>query len=234
MYCIVPLAGPDFILKDGRLKPLYEVDGEPLILKTINSRFWRKSGELKNENIIFVLRDTSKTEEFKGFLESQFSGCKTSIISDLTGGALLTILAGCALMQDFTAPICVDLVDILYDCDFSPFDMIKDDPDLIGVIPFFRSDNPKFSYMTVIDGFVSQTIEKRVISDKASAGSYFFKDLPTLLEAIEGSLARSQELSFNNSLFLCPSYNPLIAKGKKVKPFEVYNVHSLSDKFHDL
>jgi len=231
MYTIIPLAGPDFILKDGSLRPLYLVDGEHLLMKAIKSRFWYKNGQVADEKILFVLRDTPLTPDFIQFLKKHFQKSKVVVLSDLTQGALLSALAGTALITDFQAPICVDLVDILYDCDQSPLQCFSNDKNLYGVIPCFSSSNEKYSYLKIEKEEVIETVEKRVISSEASAGTYFFKNLPTFLEAIAYSLDHKDELAFKSNLFLCPSFNGLIANSKKVIPFPVKNVLSLSTLF---
>jgi len=232
MYSIVPLAGPDFILPNGSLKPLFKIDGISLIEKALKSRFWFQNGELETKDLIFILRDTERTPDFKAFLEKTFIDCKTLVISNITKGALLSSLAGCALIDNYNKPVCVDLVDIIYDCSSSPQELFKKNSDLSGIIPYFKSDNPKFSYLTIENEMVQQTVEKKVISNNASAGTYFFKDLPTFLRAASGSLKVNEILSYKGNMFLCPSYNPLILNGEKIVPFEVSGVISLSEIFH--
>jgi dTDP-glucose pyrophosphorylase len=232
MYCIIPLAGPDFIMPDGTLRPLYPVNNKPLLIEALNSREWVKSGELKSTNMIFVLRATEKTTYFNEFLKKEFSGCKVVAISHLTSGALLSALAGGSQITNFKIPVCIDLVDILYTCNFSPAKCFDEMSDLAGVIPYFISDNEKFSYLEIKDGFVTRTIEKVKISGYASAGTYFFKDLPTFLDSISGSLRLESEVTYKEMFFLCPAYNALIQSGRQVKAFEVQNVVPVSEYFH--
>lgn len=231
MKCIIPLAGPDFIMEDGGIRPLFSVDGEPLLLKAIRSRPWFKSSEMGESDIIIVLRQTDKTAEFLNFLKENLPLAKVVIIPQLTSGALLSSISGISQITNFDEPICIDLVDILYDTIFSP-KLAFEDPHLFGVIPYFYSRNEKYSYLRVVNGWVKQTAEKKVISEFASAGTYFFKDTPTFLQCIMFSMKTQNTISYNDNLFICPSFNALTVQDKLVKPVEVTNVISISELFH--
>ena len=45
MNVVVPLAGPDFVHPLYGVRPLFEVDGRPLILTALESRPWIRFGE---------------------------------------------------------------------------------------------------------------------------------------------------------------------------------------------
>lgn len=232
MRAIIPLAGPDFYDDRYGVKPLTLFEGKPLIQTAIESRCWYQSGELRAQDIVFVLRETPHSESVIHFLKSTFAGCKWMMLSALTRGALYSSMAGLALVDDHQSPIVVDLVDILYSSKFNVKQLFADDPILGGVLPFFPSVNPKYSYLQCEDGYVVQTAEKKVISDRASAGTYFFRNMPVLLEAYCHSLENSEELAVNGNLFLCPVFNGVVAHGRRVLPLEVENVREISLLFH--
>lgn len=234
MYTIIPLAGPDFHSERG-VKPMLNVEGEPLVKRAITSRPWFKSGEQTTDKLIFVLRNTEHTQAFEKYIKDTFPGCKIATISHLTGGALMTALAGASLVHDFNEPVCVDLVDILYtvELDDSITGFFKKNSEYYGIIPCFEDNYDKYSYLQIKDNKVLRTAEKQVISNVASAGTYFFRDLPTLLEATAGSIENKDEYAYKGSLFMCPSYNELIRKGKEVAPLFVSNVVCLSRKFKE-
>ena len=68
MRVVVPLAGPDFILKDGSLKANIKLNGEPLLSSVLNSRPWAKN--MNPANYSFVLFDTPET---RAFFETSFA-----------------------------------------------------------------------------------------------------------------------------------------------------------------
>lgn len=231
MYCIVPLAGPDFYNERYGYKPLCEIEGKPLLEVALMSRCWYKNGEVTNDKIIFVIRDNQMYDKFEIYLKENFCGSKVVKISDYTKGALLSAMAGASLINDFTEPIVVDLIDILYEGDFSPTKIFESDINIGGILPYFNSCNEKYSYLEIVNGYVTQTVEKKVISNDASAGTYFFKNLNVFLEAVSGSVKFDKIISYNNNLFLCPSYN--FIKKKYIFPQIVNIKNELSLTFHN-
>jgi len=233
MYCIVPLAGPDFYSSLYGVKPLYEIDGEPLITKALHSRNWYRNGELKDDHMIFVLRNIVKTEKFEEYLHEKFRKSKTVKISDFTKGALLSALAATALIENFRQPIVVDLVDILYESDFSPTKVFECNDSIYGILPYFQSTHEKYSYLELANDYVIRTVEKKVISKNASAGTYFFRDLATFLRSVEDSVMLESAYAVKSNLFLCPSFNRIIKDGKNVLAVKVREPEEISLKFHN-
>ena len=221
MKCIIPLAGSDVYTEEYGLKPAYEIDGEPLLVKAIRSRNWY--GEtLFEEDLIFVIRNIEQLDELIFFLQSNFPEKRHVIIPEFTKGALMSVLAGAALVKDFTEPIVIDLVDILFNSNLKPVKIFNEDKSIKGIIPYFDSDNPKYSYLKLDDDSnVIETQEKEVISNYASAGVYFFNNLKTFLNAATFSIDQFAEVAHNDLLFLCPSYNGIITKNYKVKAVKV-------------
>ncbi|MBN2719111.1 MAG: hypothetical protein JXX14_24900 [Deltaproteobacteria bacterium] len=231
LQTIIPLAGPDFILPDGSLKPLYPVDGEPLIMRALQSRPWYEKSIKNSENVVFVLRDTSQTPRFKQFLRGHFPNCRIVTSSHLTRGALLSAAAGVAVLNHPEWPVCIDLVDIIYKID-TDVERILSDDDCAGVLPWFESDNPMYSYLVIDDDNVTQTAEKKVISHHASAGTYFFKDMTTYFHAVSESMQHAEDWTYNNVFFLCPAYNSLTSGRGKIKAVQVTDVIPVSKMFH--
>lgn len=232
MYCIVPLAGPDFIHPTLGIKPLMPIDGEPLLRKVIASRPWWRSGDLQPSGLIFVLRDIPETVQVIEYLDDWFPGSQKVIISSLTSGALMSALAGVSLIKDFTVPLCVDLVDILYETEELMLDRFQDNS-VGGVVPYFTSDESCYSYFDINkEGFVTRAVEKQVISSHASAGTYWFRDAATYLNAVVFSLYHISELSVKGILFVCPAMNFIMSSGKQVIPISVNSVKPVSKIFH--
>ena len=233
MFCIVPLAGPDFVHSTLGIKPLIPVDGEPLLRRIITSRPWWRSGDLQSSGLIFVLRDIPETFQVIEYIKDWFPGAQAVILSSLTTGALMSALAGVALIKDFNTPVCVDLVDILFDTSELMIDQFQTDPTVSGVVPYFTSEESCYSYFEInAKGLVTRAVEKQAISCHASAGTYFFRDAATYLNAVAFSLGHVRDLSVRGVLFVCPAMNYIINAGKKVIPIGVDNVQSVSKIFH--
>ena len=230
---IVPLAGPDFVHPTLGIKPLLPVDGELLLRRVITSRPWWRSGDLRASGLIFVLRDVPETMEVIERIDDWFPGAQKVIVSSLTAGALMSALAGVSLVKDFTVPLCIDLVDILYDTQELTIDSFQQDESIGGMVPYFTSEEPCYSYFEIDgSGAVAKAVEKQVISSHASAGTYWFRDAATYLNAVAFSLRHAAELSVRDVLFVCPAMNYLVSVGKKVIPVEVSGVRSMSQIFH--
>lgn len=233
MISIVPLAGPDFVHPTLGIKPLMPINGEPLLQKVITSRPWWCSGDLQPEGLIFVLRDLPETNKVIDCIDHWFPGAQKIILSSLTTGALMSALAGVSLIKNFTLPLCVDLVDILYDTPELMVDQFSHDKTVGGVVPYFTSEEPCYSYFELNNaGMVTKAVEKQVISSHASAGTYFFRDAATYLNAVAFSLRYVRELSVRGCLFVCPAMNYLVSAGEKVKPIQVNSIQSVSKIFH--
>lgn len=232
MNCIVPLAGPDFFSPAYGIKPLHLIDGEPLLLRALRSRAWYRSGQLADSAMVFVLRRIPEAEEFARQLASWFPGSRIAWLSNLSRGALLSALAGTALVEHPSAPIAIDLVDILFDARSKVLDDCLGSG-AHGVLPWFASEDSAFSYAELgADGVtVLRTAEKQVISRHASAGVYFFSDLPTWLRAAAYGIANGERLAVAGVHFVCPAMNGIIEAGGRVVALEVSNAQPISKMF---
>jgi hypothetical protein len=227
MNIIVPLAGPDFELGDGTTRAERVVEGLPLLRLALESRSWWRSASVGAGNLIFVLRDGPVSRRFADQqLHSWYPEAKVVFLESYTCGAALTSLGGLALCG-VGAPICIDLADIVFEDSADP-SVLFQDPRLGGLLLTFQSDNPAYSYAELDEtGHVVRTAEKRVISEHASAGVYFFRDASTLLRAIAHSIEHRAELAFSGLLYVCPLYNGVIAQGAMVITSPVHNVRDI-------
>ena len=178
------------------------------------------------------MRPSTEADNLRLKLDDWFSGSQTVHIPALTGGALLSALAGTAMAGAAHEPVCIDLVDVLFDSKELVAPRFED-PDVGGVLPWFVSDDPAFSYLDLdTKGAVIRTAEKQVISRYASAGVYFFRDMPTWLSAAAFTLAHGDILAVQGIHFVCPAMNGVVAAGRRVEGFEVGAVRPVSKLFH--
>lgn len=229
MNVIVPLAGPDFVHPTHGVRPLFDVNGQPLILAALESRPWIQAGEVSGRDLIFVFRDLPEVSEVRPVLERRFPGHRSVVLSQGTGGALLSALAGSALVAD-ERPLCIDLVDILFNWPDWPGKALWR-TGLGGVAPSFTSDDPAYSYFEMDGDRVVRAAEKVVISDRASAGAYLFRDLGVFLSAAGHSSANRATLSYRDTLFVCPAMNGVLAQGLDVAAPRISGVRSVSKLF---
>lgn len=135
-----------------------------------------------------------------------------------TQGALATLAWTLGNIPD-GVPIVVAPSDalILNGVDNFLNEMIKNDSDA-GIV-VFTSNDPKYSYVRSINGVVVEIAEKEVISDKATAGVFFFKNSKIMLQCIEWAFLN--KVMTNGRYFVAPSINCLIANRMKVSIFEI-------------
>jgi hypothetical protein len=232
MLYIVPLAGPDFFTEAYGFKPFVQIDGNTLIERTLGSRLWFQNGEVRPENVVFVVRQVSGVEQVVARLSALFPGSEFVAVSCLTRGALLSAVAALGLAKQGDDPVVVDLVDLIYSSSTSPFERLRNDPSVCGLIPWFRSKDPSYSYLELDKNRVLRTAEKTVISSCASAGTYFFRSISDFLAAVGASLADPERYVVRGNHFVCPSYNGLIARGFRIEGCEVSDVVCYSKRFH--
>lgn len=211
---------------DGRIKALDQLDGQPLLMRTLMSRPWVKNGSLSWSSLAFVLLDSERTREFaKRHLEEWFPGCQTCFISHVTSGAAMSALCGVAELADLDAPLCIDLADIVYDCAVNPVTDFGRYPDLGGIALTFNSSWPMYSYLEFSSsGEMIRAREKQVISDIASAGTYFFRSASVYLDSVSHLIRHRDILGYNDLLFVCPTLNGTAASGLRVEARPVINV----------
>lgn len=224
MQIIVPLAGPDFDQVDGGTKAEASFGGRPLLRACLDERPWIRSNAAASLDFAFVLRDTTTSRRFaQEALESWYPGSKRIFLGDYANGAALSLLAGLSLMSAMR-PVCVDLADIVYRSTSDPEEMFRSHSQLGGIGLTFRSSNPVYSYLREKDGKVVAAAEKIVISDRASAGTYLFRDPSVLLRAVSEALRNPERDTHGGRFFVCPLFNGVLASGLDVAACDVSDV----------
>jgi hypothetical protein len=85
-----------------------------------------------------------------------------------------------------------------------------------GGIVTFEATHPKWSYALVgDDGFVSEVAEKKVISNEATVGIYYWKRGSDYVKYAEDMIAK--DIRVNNEFYVCPVFNQAIEDDKKIK-----------------
>ena len=93
--------------------------------------------------------------------------------------------------------------------------------DIDGGLLTFPSNNPRYSYAAFgNDHIVTATAEKRVISNYAITGAYFFATANIFLNAAEKLLAEPLSETLPE-YYLSPLYNILIERGGRIQAEEV-------------
>jgi NDP-sugar pyrophosphorylase family protein len=198
-------------------KPLIDVDGKPMIERVIDSL----SSNKIETNFIFVAQKDHLDLGLRDYLENRGSIIP---ISELTEGAACTTLLAKGLIDN-------DDELVIANCDqylqWSFYDYIMHSRHYDGCLVTFNSTNPHHSYVKVKKSLVTEVAEKIVISDKASAGIYYFKKGSEYVKSTTQMIAKA--IRTNNEFYICPVYNELLMGNKQVSTYEidVYNKHML-------
>lgn len=222
MNIVIPLAGEGSSFKNAGYifpKPLIEVRNKPMIqLVTEN---------LNTEgNFIFIVKQEHYDKyNLKHLLNLITPGCKIIPIKELTKGAACTVLLAKEHINN-DSPLVIANSDQFIEWNSNEFfySMAADECD--GGILTFESTHPKWSYVKLDqNGFISETAEKKIISNKATAGIYFFKKGKDFIKSAEKMIRKNNH--FDGEFYVCPTYNEMIGEGKKIRAFNIKKMWGL-------
>jgi dTDP-glucose pyrophosphorylase len=212
---IIPMAGDGSRFKNAGYdlpKPLIDVMGEPMIKVVVESLNI-------DANFIFIVQKKHRElYEIDKVINSIVSNYSIIEVDGLTEGAACTVL-NCKDLIDNDNPILIVNSDQWIKWDPNEFfnNMITKGVD--GGILTFKSDSPKHSYVNIVDGFITETAEKKVISDNATVGVYYWKHGKDFVKSSNQMIDKN--IRTNGEFYLCPIYNELILNGGKVINHEV-------------
>jgi len=211
---LVPIAGRGQRFFDQGFtnpKPLILAGGKHIIDYSFDSIV------AEEYNIVFVVRDDHvRAFAIDDVLRSKY-GTNIKIVKtqDITGGSVCS----CLLAKDSVNPDS-QLVIYTLDVGFSPVFSLSSVPkNSDGHILTFRANSPAYSYVETSAGVATATAEKKVISQQAAVGIYYFKYAGEFFEYAEAMIKQGK--TTNGEYYVCPLYNLLIQDGKRVTISEV-------------
>ena len=174
-------------------------------------------------NLIFVVRDEQVANyNVDKLLKSKYG---EDIIIVVTDGLTEGSVCSCLLAQEFIdneLPLFIHTLDIQFSPNVEPEQISQTDID--GLLLTFKSNSSNYSYAQIDKGgYVCQTAEKKVISDEACVGIYYFKTGALFCQNAKEMIARN--LRTNNEFYISPLYNLLIEKNLSVKTLAVKKMH---------
>lgn len=219
---LIPMAGMGsrFVEAGYKLpKPLIDVDCKPMIRRVVENL------NIDANYIFIAQRDHYEKYNLKTYLELMVPDCKIILTDGLTEGAACTALLAKDLINN-DQRLLIANSDQLVDwdsCDFM-YNMISSGCD--GGLLTFKANETKWSYAKLgFNGFVEKVAEKKVISDNASVGIYYYKHGKDFVKYAEQMI--SKNIRVKNEFYICPVYNEYIADGKKLKIYECNKMNGL-------
>lgn len=194
-------------------KPLIEVHGKPMIQVVTENL------NIDANYIYIVQKEHYDKYNLKTLLNLITPNCNIVVADEITKGAACTTLLAFEFIN-FNNPLLIANSDQVLEWDSSGFmyDMMGDYVD--GGIVTFTATHPKWSFAKVNeDNFVTEVAEKNPISDKATAGVYFWKKGYDYVKYANQMI--SKNIRTNNEFYVCPVFNEAIQDNKRIKTFHI-------------
>ena len=222
---VVPMAGKGSrFTKQGYKdsKPFIDVDGKPMIQRVIENLNFEFDVEYK----VIILCQKQDFENYNfGIFPEIFGHTNIEIvqIDGTTEGAACTLLLAKEFI-DNDVPVLSFNTDQMIDYDVQgTFDKMKE---VDGGIPCFWGDSEDWSYAKADEnGHVVEVAEKKVISNDATAGYYYWTKGSDFVKYAEEMIAANDRV--NNEFYVAPVYNYAIKDNKKICITQVDKVYEL-------
>jgi beta-phosphoglucomutase-like phosphatase (HAD superfamily)/dTDP-glucose pyrophosphorylase len=190
-------------------KPLIEVRGKPMIQVVVENL------NIEANYIFLVQKDHYETYNLKYLLNLIAPGCKIVQVDGLTEGAACTTLLAKEYI-DNDAPLVMANSDQFVEWNSNECMYAFSADSIDGGILTFKATHPKWSYAKLNDdGFVSEVAEKKVISDEATVGIYYWRHGSDYVKYAEQMIAKN--IRTNNEFYVCPVFNEAVGDGKKIR-----------------
>ena len=208
---IIPMAGAGRRFTEAGYtlpKPLIPLRGEPMYRHSTRCLPIHLS-----ECLIFLI-PSDKQEILRNDIEENFGSFKPTVIvvDRVTGGQAETVLLSSGSIH-CNRPTLIHNCDSSISVDFEVLEkkMIESD----GLLVTFTSNEPKYSFIKADnEGNVLEVREKKVISNHASTGTYYFKSTVQMLTLIEEAIKNNETNS--GEFYIAPLYNKMINAGQKI------------------
>jgi dTDP-glucose pyrophosphorylase len=171
-------------------------------------------------NYIYVVQKKHRKKHNLDFLLNRLTpNCIIIEVDDLTEGAACTaLLAKKYINNDY--PLFFANSDQYVNWDSNIFFKELDETETDGSIVVFSSTNPKCSFVKINNkNYVIEVAEKKVISNLATVGFYFWKKGSDFVKYAEQMIAKN--IRVYNEFYVCPVFNEAINDGKKISTFHV-------------
>lgn len=215
---VIPMAGAGsrFVVAGyADPKPLVTIRGVPMIRLVIENL--RPEQE---HRFIFICQQAHiQAYDLAAKLQVWAPGSQVIALNAVTEGAACTVLCAKSLINDGTE-LMIANSDQYIDVDIDEYLSAMHARNLDAQIMTMKANDPKWSFIKIsADDYVSEVVEKVVISDEATTGIYNFKFGRDFVDAAETMIRRG--LRANGEFYVAPAYNLLIQEGCKVGYYNV-------------
>ena len=213
---VIPMAGEGSRFVNAGYtfpKPMIEIHQKPMIQLIVESL------GLKG-NLIFIVReDHLKKYNIKSLLQIISPKCKIIVINKLTQGAACTVLLAKKYINNENPLVIANSDQFI---EWSPSKVMYNfsSKKIDGGILTFNSIHPKWSYAKLNkDQVVTEVAEKKVISNHATVGVYYWRNGKDFVKYAERMIKKN--IRVNNEFYVCPVFNQAILDNKIIKTHDV-------------
>lgn len=212
---VIPMAGAGsrFASQGYKLpKPLIDVNGQPMI-KVVTENLG------VDANFIYICqREHYERYNLEVVLRLISPGCRIVLTDGMTEGAACTVLLAREHI-DNDMPLLMANSDQFVEWEPSTALRSFQHGAVDAGIITFPADHPKWSYARLgADGYVAEVAEKRVISEHATVGIYYWSKGSDFVANADRMIQKN--IRVNNEFYVCPVFNEAIEAGAKVKIHE--------------
>lgn len=227
LLIVVPMAGLGTKFKEAGYafpKPLIDIGGQTMVELVVKNL--KPSVDHK---FIFICQKElyENYDLYNIFKKATNDKFEVVQIYGQTEGATCTVLSAIEHINNDQEMIIAN-ADQFLDLSIDDFISQARSKSLDGSIMTFHASHPKWSYARTDEtGKVLETAEKKVISENATVGIYYFKKGRDFVQAAQAMILRN--IRHNNEFYVCPVYNELILAGANVRifPINAEKMHSL-------
>jgi len=224
---VVPFAGRGTAFIEAGYtfpKPLIDINGKSMI-EVVANNLKPKCGH----KFIFIGQKEHYDKYDLYHILQNASDNKFEIVtlSGYTQGAACTVLSAIKYIND-DSELVIANGDQFVEGGLDKFIAEARKGDKDGLIMTFESSHPKWSYVrTDQNGRVMETAEKKLISNMATAGIYYFKRGADFVKAAQSMI--DKDIRYNDEFYVCPVYNEMIIEDR-----EIYTYNIEEGKMHGL
>jgi 3,4-dihydroxy-2-butanone 4-phosphate synthase len=224
MNILIPMAGAGTRFKEVgyRLpKPLIDVSGKPMVQRVIENL------NIDGKYIFVVRQEHCDKYSINTLLKKLVPNCEIVVTNSLTEGQACSALLASKYIDD-SEPLLIVNVDNYFVWDTENFLHVVQNPGIKGAIFTFKdsSGNANWSYARVDkDENVLEIAEKRVISDNALAGAFYWRRGSDFVEYTNQMINENKRV--NNEFYIAPVFNEIIKDGKTIKNYTIDDMKSM-------
>lgn len=224
---VIPMAGRGSRFAEAGYtfpKPLIDIHGKTMI------EIVAENLKPQSEHSFTFICQKEHYEKYDLFhVLKQVSADKFHIVQlrGLTGGAACTVLMATQQINNDDELIIANSDQYIAE-DINAFVREARESDCDGMIMTFKASHPKWSYArTDAEGNVTEVAEKRVISENATVGIYYFKRGSDFVRAAQSMIQKN--IRHNGEFYVCPVFNELLLERKviRIKEIPAEHMHGL-------